>query len=174
MTWLRELFVALLAISVAGCSPAFDWREFKADGNGLVTRFPCRPDRNVRMVVVSGSATRMEVVFCAAGGVTFGLGFLDVADPAQVSAAVDELRRGLLANVQGVQPRFAPVTVAGMTPNSLAQQLAAVGRLPDGRAVQVNAAFFVKGLRVYQATVISDDSSSPVVDVFFAGMKFTP
>ena len=174
MTWLRELFVALLAISVAGCSPAFDWREFTADGKGLVTKFPCRPDRSARAVVLAGSTVRMEMLFCAAGGVTFGLGFLDIADPAQVTAAVDELRRAVLANVQGAQPRLAPLQVIGMTPNALAQQLAVIGRLPDGKVVQVHAAFFVKGLRVYQATVISDDPSPPVVEVFFGGMKFAP
>ena len=41
-----------------------------------------------------------------------------------------------------------------MTPNPAAIRLRVEGRLPDGKAVQEQAVFFVRGLRVYQASVI--------------------
>jgi hypothetical protein len=157
---------------MAGCAPAFDWREFVAEGAGLVTAFPCRPDRLARDVVVAGAKARMEMLACEAGKSTFALSFVDIADPTRVTVAMVELRSGLLANVRGGQPGLVPAVVGGMTPNSQAMRLEALGRLPDGVTVEVHAQFFVKGLRIYQATVIGRRPSSQTVETFFGGLKF--
>jgi hypothetical protein len=42
----------------------------------------------------------------------------------------------------------------GAPPNDQAGRIVVEGPLPDGAAVQEHAAFFVRGLRVYAATVI--------------------
>ena len=164
--------VAMLAIDLAACTPAFNWREFIAEGSGVVAMFPCRPDRHARPVVVAESKARMEMLVCATGGSTFALSFLDVADPARVNATLGELRAIALANVQGVQPQVVPVQVIRMTPNPQAVRLSAEGRLPDGNAIHVHAAFFAKGLRVFQATVIGAEPAPQVVETFFGGLKF--
>lgn len=165
---------ALLAACGTACTPAFDWREFMAEGSGVVATFPCRPDRHARDVVVADSKVRMEMLVCKTGGQTFAISFLDVADPARVTATLVELRVVALANVQGVQPRVVPAQVTGMTPNTQAVRLAALGRLPDGAGVQAHALFFAKGLRVYQATVIGAQTAPGVVETFFGGLKFPP
>jgi len=163
---------ALLAACGAACTPAFDWREFMAEGSGVVTTFPCRPDRHTRAVVVADSKARMEMLTCATGGQTFALSFVDVADPARVTDTLLELRAATVANVQGVQSRVVPALVAGMTPNAQAVRLATLGRLPDGVAVHAHAIFFTKGLRVYQATVIGVQPAPEVIETFFSGLKF--
>jgi hypothetical protein len=45
------------------------------------------------------------------------------------------------------------------------------GRLPDGRRVVEDAAFFVKGLRVYAATVLGESIPAEAVETFFASIK---
>jgi hypothetical protein len=172
MKRLQRAGYVVFAVCMAGCTPALDWREFIAEGSGLVTTFPCRPDRHARDVVVAGATARMEMLACEAGKSTFALGFLDVADPTRVAVAMVELRSALLANVQGGQPGLVPAVVGGMTLNSQALRLEVVGRLPDGVTVDVHAQFFVKGLRVYQATVIGHHPSSQTVETFFGGLKF--
>lgn len=168
MTFPRLCLAALLA---AGCSPSFDWREVRPEGAGVVAQFPCRPDRHARSVVVAGTAMRMEMLVCSASGVTFAVSFLDVADPAQVAAVLAELRAAALRNIGGQQLESQPVQVGGMTPNPQSVRVSMTGRLPDGAAVQEQAAFFVKGLRVYQAHAIGATVGPEVAAVFFAGLK---
>ena len=71
-----------------------------------------------------------------------------------------------------VPPQPATLQIPGMTPNPEAARLIVAGRLPDGAAVQAHAAFFTRGLRVYQATVIGAQPALPVVETFFAALKF--
>ncbi len=164
----------LLAIGLAGCAPEANWREFSAADSGVVTLFPCRPDHHVRSVRVADTQVRMEMLVCAAGGSTFALGFLDVADPARVEATLGEMRLIALANVRGAAAEVALANIAGMTPNSQAVRLSTDGTLPSGSVVRVHAAFFTKGLRVYQATVIGAKPSLQWVEAFFGGLKFPP
>jgi hypothetical protein len=114
----------------------------------------------------------MELLVCSAGGSTFALGFVDIADPVRVTPALGELRDVMLANVNGAAGRVVPAQVTGMTPNPQALRLATSGRLPDGAPVQAEAMFFVKGLRVYQATVIGTAPAPQVIETFFGGLKF--
>ena len=164
----------LLATGLAGCAPEANWREFSAEGSGVVSLFPCRPDHHVRPVRVADASVRMEMLVCAAGGSTFALGFLDVAEPARVMVTLGEMRSIALANVRGAAPRLALANIAGMTPNPQAVRLSTGGTLPSGSAVHVHAAFFSKGLRVYQATVIGAKPPPQWVEAFFDGLKFPP
>ena len=163
---------ALLAIGLAACAPEANWREFNAEASGVVTMFPCRPDHHARPLRVAGSQVRMEMLVCAAAGSTFALGFLDVTDPARVQATLGEMRSIALANVHGAAPQLALARIPGMTPNSQAVRLSMGGTLPDGGAIHVHAAFFAKGLRVYQATVIGAAPAPQLVETFFDGLKF--
>ncbi len=156
---------------MAGCSPTLDWRHIRPEGADVDALFPCRPDRHARAVLLAGARTKMEMLVCSAGGATFALSFVDLADPALVTAAVAELRAAALANIGGVELGREPVQVSGMTANAQAARLVISGRLPDGDAVQEQAAFFVRGLRVYQASVIGAKLRADMTDTFFASLK---
>lgn len=163
--------IALAALFAAGCSPSLDWRETRPDGAGVVAQFPCRPDRHARAVIVADAATRMEMLVCSAAGITFAVSFVDLADPAKVAPALAELRAAALSNIAGQEVRSAPANVNGMTANAQATQVVLTGRLPDGVAVQEQAAFFVKGLRIYQASAIGATLAPEAMSTFFAGLK---
>jgi hypothetical protein len=167
-TWI----VALAAVAGAACSPTLNWREFVPEGSGLTATFPCRPDRETRDVVLAGSSTSMTLLACSAGGATYALSFADVADPARITATLGALRTSAVANVQGVAPRVAPLRIKGMTANEQAARIAVSGRRPDGAALQEQAAFFTRGQRVYQATVIGAQPVPQSAETFFGGLKF--
>ncbi len=63
--------------------------------------------------------------------------------------------------------------IAGATPNAESTLLRIVGRRGDGRRVVAHAAFFVKGLRLYQATVLGDDdpADGEVLETFFGSIR---
>ena len=172
MTSQRFLFAASLAVSASACSPTMDWREFEAEGSGVVVSFPCRPDRHARQVQLAAASRQMEMLVCEAGGATFALTFVDVADPASVGATLAELRGSALRNVQAATPQIKPMQVSGMTPNDAAVRMSTAGRLPDGAPVRAHAAFFTRGLRVYQATVIGTEPPLEAVQTFFDALKF--
>ena len=165
--------LGLAALFAAGCSPSLDWREARPDGAGVVAQFPCRPDRHARAVVVASEATRMEMLVCSAAGITFAVSFLDVADPANVAPALSELRAAALSNIGGREVHSAPALVSGMTANTQAMQVSMTGRLPDGAVVQEQAVFFVKGLRIYQASAIGATLAPEAMSTFFAGLKLS-
>ncbi|MFT3953645.1 MAG: hypothetical protein QM722_04370 [Piscinibacter sp.] len=160
-----------LALVLCACSPALDWREMQAEGSGVVATFPCKPDRHARTVPVAGQALRMEMLVCSAGGATFGLSFVDVSEPTRVSATLIELQRLATTNIAAAEPVGAPLQVPGMTPNPNAVRLRLEGRGPDGTGLSEQAGFFVKGLRVYQATVLGKSLSAELAETFFAGLR---
>lgn len=133
--------------------------------------FPCRPDRFARAVVVAGAGVRMEMLVCEAAGSTFSLGFFDVADPTQVAVSLREIRAAMLTNVRGAAFTSGPAKVIGMTPNLQALRVSGAGQLPDGLAVEVHAAFFARGLRVYQTTLIGARPQAQAIETFFDGLK---
>lgn len=172
MTRLTFSIAAFAAACSAACSPALDWREFVPEGTDVRVSFPCRPDRHARAVTVAGTKAQMQMLACDAGGATFALAFVDVADPARVGATLAELRATAASNLQGSAPRGAPIRIRGMTPNEQAARVTIHGKLPDGAEVQEHAVFFARGLRVYQATVIGAKPASQVVDTFLDGLMF--
>lgn len=167
-------WIAALAAAACGwaCSPVLDWREFVPEGSDLSVSFPCRPDRSSRPLMLAGTRVQMEMLACSAGHATFALAFTEVADPARIGATLAALRGSAVANVSGSEPASAPLRIKGMTPNDQAGRLAVTGRLPDGSTVQEHAAFFTRGLRVYQATVIGAEPAPEAVEIFVAGLKF--
>lgn len=174
MQYRRNLSLALAAAAGLGaCSPTLDWREFEPEGSGIVATFPCRTDRHARQVTVGGSATRMEMLVCTAGGATYALTFIDAAAPEGVAAALADLRAVAVRNLGAAEAGFSLLQVRGMTPNAMAGRLRLSGRRPDGTVVHEQAAFFAKGLRVYQASVIGPSLDSEAADTFFSGLKLS-
>ncbi len=172
MIRLPSWIAALAAASTVACSPTLDWREFVPEGSDLSMTFPCRPDRHSRSVIMGDATVQMQMLVCSAGDATWAVSFFDVADPARVAPTLSEWRAIAGANVRGVAGAPAPVRIKGMTPNEQAVRVVVAGGLPDGAAVQEHAAFFVRGLRVYAATVIGAKPLPQAVEVFFGGLRF--
>lgn len=177
--WTGRGAAGLLSLLAVACTPTFDWREQLVPGTGIVTIFPCRPDRHARVVTLRGAPVRMEMLVCAAGSATYAVGFLDVATLDEAPMALAALRVAFLGNIQAGGRAGAPtppepigLAIAGMTPNLESGQWSVQGRRPDGTSLSARGAFFAHGLRVYQAVVVGSALAVDEVDPFFAGLKF--
>jgi hypothetical protein len=168
--WARVLSLAAAA-GATGCAPTYDWREVRLEGSALVSIFPCRPQNHVRTTELAGMQVPMQLHVCSSGQETWAIAVLDVAQPAQVTAALQALRRAALANFSATLIRTSPLQVPGMTPNPNAALEALQGVSPQGASIQATAAFFAKGLRVYQATVFAPRVSPEASEMFFSGLK---
>lgn len=172
MPRLAPLALAAALGWLTACSPALDWREVVADGDALTALFPCRPDRLERVAAFGEAKVSMRMLVCSTGGSTYAVAFFDVADPARLATTLREWRAIAVGNVRGVNPQLGPLQIAGMTPNPEALRLAVEGRFPDGAALREEAAFFSRGLRVYQATVVGARPTPQAVESFFSGLRF--
>ncbi len=166
---------ALAALGTAACSPTLDWRQVRPEGSTLEAMFPCKPVSHARRLALAGAETEMSMLACTAGGSTYAVSFADVKEPARVGSALAELRGAALANVRGEARRSVPAAVPGMTPNARAERLSVEGRLPDGRAVRQESAFFVHATRVYQASIVSagEAPQAEAVEAFFSGLRLS-
>lgn len=161
----------LAALLLAACSPALDWRELRPEDSGAVVLFPCRPASHARQVRLAGGEVLLTLHSCSAAETTWALAVADLADPARVGPALDELRRSAAANIAAHQTRELALVVPGATPNPAAGRLALAGQRADGTPVQEQVAVFAKGTRVYQATVIGPTLPAEGLEVFFGGLK---
>ena len=163
----------LATLSAIACSPALDWRETRPDGSGVAMMFPCRPEQHERPVRVGTETLTVRLHSCAAAGSAFALTTADVADPARVTPLLEALRSQAIANVEGTAAFEAASAVSGSTPNAQSGRLRIVGRRPDGLRVVEHAAFFVRGLTLFQATVIGADEpvDREAIDTFFGSIR---
>ena len=162
---------AALPAALAGCAPALNWREVRPDGSGLEAVFPCRPDRHERRVALAGASALMQMHVCQAAGLTFAVSLVDVDAPDRVGRAMAELRALAVSNVGATDSTVAALQVPGMTPNPQSALLDARGRPVGAERLGLRAAFFSKGLRVFQATVVGADPSVEATQPFFAGLR---
>ncbi|HEY2559055.1 MAG TPA: hypothetical protein VGI48_05015 [Caldimonas sp.] len=163
----------VLALVVAACAPALDWREARPEGSGVVLMFPCRPQDHERNVALAGTMVPMRLHACSAGGANFALAALDAGDPARVTPELAALRGQLLGNLAGTATEQRALALAGATPNPQSARIRIVGKRPDGSPVVAEAAFFVRGLTLYQATVLgsNDTLGAAVVGTFFDAIR---
>ena len=169
----RALPTLWLPAALVACSPALDWREVRPEGTGVTALFPCRLDKHERSVRVAGVDLRMQQHACDAAGSTFSLAVVDGAEPTRVEPLLAALKASVAANVGGTA-LAEPFTPPGATPNPSSALLHVQGRLPDGRPVTLHAAFFVHGVRIYQAAAIGETLPEDAVRSFFGAIKLTP
>ncbi|HEX6707934.1 MAG TPA: hypothetical protein VF169_24555 [Albitalea sp.] len=164
---------ALAVLGLAACSPPLDWREVRPIDSDVTALFPCKPQRLSRPVTLAGAKVQMDLVSCSAKDATYALAYARMPEPVQVSHALRQLRAAASANIGASAPSTAAWTVPGMTPNPLAEKLSLAGRGADGKSVQEQAVFFVKGLRIYQATLVGPEIDAQAAETFFNGLKLS-
>jgi hypothetical protein len=160
-----------VALLLAACSPALDWRELRPEDSAAAAMFPCRPSVHARKLPLAGGEVLLTLHACQAGDVTWAFAFADLGDPARVGPALAALRGSAAANIGATEPRALPLSVPGATPHPGSGRDALVGRRADGGPVQSQVAVFAKGTRVYQATAIGPVLPEEGLETFFGGLR---
>ena len=168
----QPLAAAVVATSMWACSPSLNWREVRPPDSSIVALFPCKPSGQERQVLMAGQPVGLTLLACEAGGLTWGLASADMANPALLGAALTELRQAAAANIDATTVEPTALQVRGATPHPQSVRLRLAGRRPDGRAAQMQAAFFTHGTWVYQVTVLGEQVRAEDADTFFAALRF--
>ncbi len=163
--------VGVVALWLAACAPALDWREVRPAGSGLSVLFPCKPASHARRVGLGPDVVRLELHACKAAGTTWAVAFAELEDPARVGPALTELRTAAAANLSAAPAQPLELKVEGATPNAASQRLQFVGRMPDGRAVTEQVAVFARGRRVFQAVALGERLDEEAAQTFFGSLR---
>jgi len=169
---LRVVFGGVASVLCVACTPTLNWREIRPEGSGAVALFPCKPSSHVRTVRLASSSAPMALYACTTGGVTYALAHAEVGDPRLVGPALSELRTATAANLAAQAQDDAALQVQGMTPNDHAGRVRMVGKLPNGDPAEATAAFFARGTRVFQATVVGPQLNAQALETYLGGLKF--
>jgi hypothetical protein len=88
-----HLLVVIAALPfIAGCTPAFNWRDVAFDGLPVSALLPCKPDRATRAVPLAGAPRQMVMAGCEAGGATFTVAVVTVQDASQLAQVQAQLK----------------------------------------------------------------------------------
>jgi hypothetical protein len=82
------------AFVLAGCTPAFNWREVSFDQAGVTALLPCKPDRGTRAVQLAGQAAQMSMAGCESGGAMFTLSLVEAPTEQAVKSIAQDLKDG--------------------------------------------------------------------------------
>lgn len=161
----------LLGASLAACTPEFNWREVQPEASGITLQFPCKPQSRTRVAMLAGETVTMTMVSCSVQGQNFALVHAELGDPARVTPALIAMRKALAANADGREVKAEPFALAAMTPNDQAMRVRYAGRSPQGTPIEEAAAFFSRGMHVYQLAVVGAHLDAASVDAFFDNLR---
>ena len=163
---------AALGPALSGCAPPMDWREVRA--GAVVVALPCRPSVYERAVPLAGSTPAFRLQACSAGGSTWALADADLADPARVTPALQQLGRSVADNTSAKVLRDEPWELPGATPNPQSRRISVEGRRPDGRPVRQHSVVFALATRVVQVSVVGDAPDGQDIDTLLASIRVVP
>lgn len=166
----------VVAMGLAACSPTYDWREWQLEGD-LALWMPCKPTQISRDVNLVGRSLTMTVHGCEAGGQSWAISRIQVADPAQVAVVQQALNESLAANLSTRLTRAQVPTAPGLAQAHELRHYELQGHGPDGSVVTADVWSFVHGVQVYQASVLQrggngEPADKDARDTYFGSLKF--
>ncbi len=167
---LRYLLVPLL-ILLQACSPSLNWREVRLGGGELKAVLPCKPDQAQRRQSLAGYEIELAMLGCEAGGALYAISVAELGTPAQAQQVQAQWQTNLLATLQAQGASRQVYAIRGANAQPEALQLQASGRTADGRALTVQAVWFMRGTRLYHAAVYAERLTAEMSEPFFSGME---
>ncbi len=176
------LLTLACALSLAGCSPKFDWREIRSAAGGFSVLMPDKPQTVTRDVAFDGGTIRMTMISTGVGPTLFAVGFAqlpaEAVAPARLEATLAWFRDPVVRNIDG--------KITSMQSISLSPAAAAGHLVRDGQAVearghvgkdrrpgQLAARFHVVDDRIYEVVAIGADGelTADALETFFSSFR---
>lgn len=150
---LRFLVPAMLAASLlAGCNPAYNWRDHTSQEGRYKVLFPAKPATFTRPVDLDGLRVEMTMTAAEVDGATFAVGAATAPDAARARAALPAMRLALLRNIDAAED-------AAPTPQD-SLRVDATGAA-NGKPMRLHGRFEARGERFYQVIVLGPANAVP-------------
>lgn len=151
----------ILAATLSACSPKYDWRDYRSNDAPYAVLFPGKPATQTRSIKLDQLDVSMTMTAAEIDGVVFAVGSAQLADAAQVPAAIEAMKTAMVSNIGGT------VTASKTTANG-AQEIEA-----GGKGMRLVGRFMAKDRRIYQAVVIGPATNidAETVDTYLSSFK---
>ncbi|HVL74621.1 MAG TPA: hypothetical protein VM406_01285 [Noviherbaspirillum sp.] len=168
---LRRAAAAACCVLLLACSPKFDWREVHGSAAPYSALLPAKPATHARDINLDGLPVTMTMTGAEVDSVTYAIGTIELAEPAQAAHALNAMRTALVRNIHGTvtqEKSSAPADGTTML------ELEANGPLPQGRRL-LQARLIARERHVYQLLVVGDerDFSREAADTFFTSFRLS-
>lgn len=161
--WVSILLPILTALLLAGCSPAYNWREVRPADLNLAVMLPGKPSMLTQRVSLDGLELPMTMAGAKVDEIPFTVACATLPDELaptreRVRAA---MRAGMVRNIAGTEESAREVKVALIDAAGVARgqvdglRLVVAGKV-QGRAVQMQALFVAQGRRACQAVTVGE------------------
>ncbi|MRW87274.1 hypothetical protein GJ698_24700 [Pseudoduganella sp. FT26W] len=155
------LALLLLAALLAGCSPKYDWRDYRSPDAPYAVLFPGKPATQTRAIKLDQLAVSMTMAATEIDGVVFAIGSAQLADAAQAADALAAMQSAMVSNIGGtVSSRR---TLAG----------GAVEVEASGGNMRLSGRFLAQGRQIYQIVVVGPPQKidAETLETFFSSFK---
>lgn len=174
--------LALAAVVVAGCTPHYDWREYRPDCArtwcGFVASFPGRVTTATRDVPVAATALPLSLHVVSVDDVTFAVGAFALRSDGDAAAARTVLENKLVDDVGGGSPRRDKVTMRATDRSAVEADTFDLDGPRGGHGVVRAVARFVERrdrlvevLVVGPADTLSTDRGRQAVETFVTSVR---
>lgn len=161
-----------LALVLAGCAPALDWRDVRPEGTALVAQLPCKPSRHSRTVELAGQRVDVQLMSCQAADITWAIAWIDQVDVRRATQLMQAWRQTSLRNVSAEKTEALPLRVPGGTPQPDTGHWRSVGRRVDGTTLHQELLLFSHGTQVFQITVLSPKGPATDMEPLVSALRF--
>jgi hypothetical protein len=169
---LHVLLPAALLLLLAACSPKYNWREIHGKDGSFTVLLPDKPVSMTRKINLDNQQVEMTMTAAEVDGVSFAVGYAQLADAKSAAAALNMMKEAMLHNINGVI-RTPSTAASSANQPAGAADIEAIGTGNDGRPVLLRAHFEAKGNRVYQAVALGNEQAMPheEIDTFLSSFK---
>lgn len=172
----RILAGALAALTLAACSPTYNWRQYSSPHAPYSVMFPDKPASHTRSVNLDGLFVNMTMTAVDIEGTMFAVGTAEAPDEARARAALPAMKTALVKNIGATITREKSGTstaVAGSAqPAGPSLDIEATGQ-NKGQPMRLVGRFASSGKRFYQVIVMGKtrDLTPENIDMFMSSFK---
>jgi len=146
----------LLACSLAGCSPKYNWRDYASPDAPYRVMFPAKPSTFTRNIDLDGMRVTMTMTAVDVDGATFAVGAAVAPDAARAQAALEAMQVALVRNI-GATVTSQKATSAD---DRATRDVDASGT-DHGVPMRLVGHFEARGKRFYQVIVLGKTQALP-------------
>ena len=149
---------------LAGCSPAYNWRDYNSPDAPYQAMFPDKPVTHKRSINLDRLTVDMTMTAAEIDGTVFAIGSAEAPDAAQAQAAVAAMKTAMVKNIGA--------TVTREEKKDAAINIDAKG-MQNGTPMRLVGHFESRGTRFYQVIVMGKEKNVPQdeVDMFMSSFK---
>ncbi|MTW05968.1 hypothetical protein GM668_28205 [Duganella ginsengisoli] len=162
------MVAACVAVLVGGCSPKFDWRDYRNLGIPYTVLFPAKPATQSRNINLGDDKVSMHMAAAEIDGVTFAVGSAELPDATRAQMAIATMKNTMVKNINGTVTAEAAAADGRRTVTSIEAKGSR-----NGEPMVLYGRFVAKDKWVYQAIVAGREKhvNKEAVDTFLTSFK---